>query len=208
MTDADKKDFSVMMHAIYGYYGKELSKDVIRIWWAGLLHMDLAAVRDGLNRHVANPDTGMFLPKIADVVKMGEGSSGNMALRAWSLVDHAVRSVGTYRSVTFDDPITMRVIQDMGGWIKLGQAKDPEWPFVAKEFQTRYAGFRTRSEAPECPDHLQGIAELENVSTGHPVAPVMLIGNPEKALAIRHNGNKAGNQIAYEEPTKLLISEN
>lgn len=207
MTDDDKQAFSTMMHAIYGYYGKELTNDVIRIWWGGLRHMDLAAVRDALNRHVQNPDTGQFVPKIADIVKMGEGSTGNMALRAWTLVDQAVRTIGPYQSVTFDDRITMRVLQDMGGWAKFANTKSEEWPFVAKEFQTRYSGYRVRSEVPECPDHLVGIAEAQNVATGQPVGPVMLIGNKEKALQIRSTGTKGGNQIAFAEPTVMRISQ-
>lgn len=199
MTDDDKKAFSVMLHAIYGYYGKELEQDVIRIWWSGLQHMDLAAVRDALNRHVQNPDAGQFLPKIADIVKMGQGSTGNMALRAWTLVDQAVRTIGPYQSVTFDDRITMRVLQDMGGWAKFANTQEQEWPFVAKEFQNRYAGFRVRSEIPECPDHLVGIAEAQNVMNGLPVAPVMLIGDKEKAQHIRLTGIRGGQQIAFQE---------
>lgn len=202
MTDDDKKDFSVMMHAIYGYYGKELTNDVIRIWWGGLKHMDLAAVRDALNRHVANPDTGQFVPKIADIVKMADGSTGNMALRAWTLVDQAVRSVGPYQSVCFDDRITMRVLQDMGGWAKFASITEDEWPFVAKEFQNRYAGYRGRSELPACADHLVGIAEAQNIANGQPVPPVMLIGNPEKAKQIRAEGSKEPMRIAHQEPSR------
>jgi hypothetical protein len=196
--------FADLLRAVYGYYGKDLSEDTLAIWWGGVKHMDLAAVRDALNRHVQNPDTGQFVPKIADIVKMGQGSTGNMALRAWTLVDQAVRTIGPYRSVTFDDRITMRVLQDMGGWAKFANTQEQEWPFVAKEFQNRYSGYRVRSEIPECPDHLVGIAEAQNVMNGMPLEPVMLIGNQDKAREIRLNGTKGGTQIAFQEAATMI----
>lgn len=186
MTERDFEMFCEMLRGVYSYYGKDLSDATIDIWWGGCKHIELQAFRDALNRHVMNPDTGQFVPKIADVVKMSEGSTGDSAARAWTLVDQAVRSVGPYRSVTFDDRLTMRVLYDMGGWLAVCNKKDDEWPFVAKEFQTRYKGYRIRSETPDCPTHLIGIAEHENVKSGKPTEPVMLIGNPDKARAIRH----------------------
>lgn len=106
---------------------------------------DLAAVKDALNRHCVNPDNGQFMPKPADVVKLLQGSSQDGALVAWAKVDRAVRQVGTYSTVVFDDPIIHRVVQDMGGWVALGDKREKEWPFVAKEFENRYRGYPMRS---------------------------------------------------------------
>jgi hypothetical protein len=201
MTEHDFDAFDSMMRGVYAYYGKDLTEQTIAIWWNGCRTLELEALRDGLNRHVMNPDTGQFLPKIADVVKMAEGTTGDSAARAWTLVDQAVRMVGPYRSVTFDDRITMRVIHDMGGWQKLCSAKDNEWPFVAREFQVRYKGFRIRGELPECPTHLIGMAEQENTQQGMPVERVMLIGNPDKAREIR-NGQGA---LTYDKLTRPVL---
>jgi len=84
------------------------------------------------------------MPKVADVIKMLQGSTQDSALTAWAKVDKAVRSIGTQMSVAFDDPLIHKVIQDMGGWLGLGQRQEAEWPFVAKEFETRYRGFKAR----------------------------------------------------------------
>jgi hypothetical protein len=34
------------------------------------------------------------------------------------------------------------VISDMGGWVLLGSKGDGDWPFIAKEFENRYRGYR------------------------------------------------------------------
>jgi len=196
VTEHDIGTFTETLRAIYAYYGKDLNDATIDIWWGGGRNLDIEALRDAFNRHVINPDTGQFLPRIADVVKMAEGSSGDTAARAWTLVDQAVRMVGPYRSVTFDDRLTMRVLHDMGGWIALCGKKEDEWPFVAKEFQTRYKAFRIRSEIPDCPPQLPGIAEHENGRSGQQVEPGMLIGNHVKALEIKQTAKLNYDQLA------------
>lgn len=188
MKHEDKPDFAGLMVSIGEYYGREVSDNLIGMYWQGLQHYDLAAVRDALNRHVANPDSGQFMPKIADISKMLAGTTQDAALRAWAKVDQAMRRVGTYRDVAFDDPLIHRVLHDMGGWVALGNKNEDEWPFVAKEFENRYRGFKARSETPEYPPVLVGIAGMQNRQNGFHNDPPMLIGNPAQAQAVIEAG--------------------
>ena len=141
------------------------------MWWLALKPYDLPTVIDAFNRHLCNPDAGQYPPKPADLVKLLAGSTQDRALRAWSKVDRAVHQVGSYKSVAFNDPLIHRVLHDMGGWIALGQKTEDEWPFVAKEFDNRYRGFSQRSEVPEYPRVLSGIAEAYNGRNGHASSP-------------------------------------
>jgi hypothetical protein len=190
MRHEDKPDFAGLMVSIGEYYGREISDGLMDMYWHGLQHYDLAAVRDALNRHVSNPDSGQFMPKIADITKMLGGTTQDSALRAWAKVDQAVRRVGTYRDVAFDDPLIHRVLHDMGGWVAMGQKTEDEWPFVAKEFENRYRGFRARSETPEYPPVLNGIAGMHNRQQGHQIEPPMLIGNPTLAQQVMKLGSE------------------
>jgi hypothetical protein len=99
-------------------------------------------------------------------------------------VDKTLREKGTYIDVVFDDPIIHRVIHDMGGWVKFGEKNEDEWPFVAKEFQTRYQSFKSRNEIPDHPGVLVGIANAHNRREGHELEPYLMIGNVEKCKAI------------------------
>lgn len=188
MKPADFDQFVTMLTAVGDLYGKPPSEMAITLWWGALQQYDLAAVRQGFDRHVRNPDSGQFMPKPADIVKMLQGSTQDSAMVAWSKVDKGVRQVGTYSSVVFDDPIIHRVIHDMGGWVALGSKDENEWPFVAKEFQTRYRGYRVRNEIPEYPKQLIGIAESHNSREGHQSQPPVLIGSGEAAKRVLQGG--------------------
>lgn len=188
MQQDDFDQFSTMLQAVAEYCGKPLSAGVIAIYWQGLRDLDLDALRHALNAHVQNPDSGQFMPKIADVRRMLGGTTQDAALVAWAKVDQAVRRVGTYADVVFDDPLVHRVLHDMGGWMGLGTKSEDEWPFVAKEFENRYRGYRMRSERPEYPPVLIGIAGAHNRKGNHAIQPPMLIGDQAKARAVIRGG--------------------
>lgn len=188
MNDGDKRRFAEAMVALTEYYGKSVSDGVIELYWQGLRHYDFEAISEAMRRHMHNPDSGQFMPKIADVAKMLGGTSQDAALQAWAKVDRAVRQVGTYSDVAFDDPLIHRVIHEMGGWMGLGTKTEDEWPFVAREFENRYRGYRSRSEIPEYPPVLIGIAGAANRKNGHAVAPPTLIGNTEAAKGVIERG--------------------
>lgn len=186
MKAKDRESFAALMAGIGELYGKPLSSQLISIYWDGLSGYEFDEVKVAINLHVRNPDTGQFMPKIADVVKFVEGNTLTQAMRAWQKVNDAMRRVGTYASVVFDDPIIHAVIQDMGGWQPLGLVSDDEWPFKAREFEKRYQGYKVKP--PESyPRKLLGIFEKENVSRGFTAPDPVLIGNEEQAKLVYEN---------------------
>lgn len=188
MNQHDKQNFGAMLIAIGEYYGKTVKPAVIEIYWQGLQQYDIDAISIAINRHVGNPDTGQFMPKIADISRMLGGTSNDRALVAWAKVDKAVRHIGPYRSVVFDDPIIHRVLVEMGGWISLGEKQTDEWPFIAKEFENRYRGYAMRGEVPVYQPVLTGISDAHNAKEGFKTEPPMLIGNAEKAQEVMRLG--------------------
>lgn len=177
-----------MLKAVADYCGKTLSAGVIAIYWQGLQDLDLIAVRRALNAHVQNPDTGQFMPKIADIRRMLSGTSQDAALVAWAKVDRAIRHVGTYADVVFDDPLIHRVLHDMGGWIGLGSKTEDDWPFVAREFENRYRGYRMRGDRPEYPPVMIGMTNAHNRKGGFPLEPPRLVGDATRCGAVLADG--------------------
>lgn len=188
MQTEEFQKFHDGINGVMSFYGKSVSSFALDVWWTALKGYDLAAVVGAFNRHLANPDSGQFAPKPADIIKMLQGSTQDSALRAWAKVDQAVRRVGPYQDVVFDDPIIHRVIQDMGGWIGMGSKGEDEWPFVAKEFENRYRGFRQRSEIPEYISKLIGIASAHNEQKGFKTDAPILIGNEQAAMKVLNGG--------------------
>jgi hypothetical protein len=203
----DFDEFREGIAGVYAFYGKDVSQFAADVWWNAMQQFDLPAVTEAFNRHLMNPDTGQFLPKPADIVRMLGGRTQDRALMAWAKVDKAVRSVGTYESVAFDDALIHRVLHEMGGWIAMGQKSGDEWPFVAKEFENRYRAYAARGEVPDYPPVLIGIAEAHNDAKGLGSNPPRLVGNPGEAERVMGGGRNAdliGNARAGESVLRLV----
>lgn len=183
MKQSDFDSFSQLISSVGDYYGKPVSDLSLSIWWNTLKSFDLIAVREALSAHVQHPDNGQFMPKAADVVRLLGGTTTDRAMLAWSKVDKAIRTIGTYRDVAFDDAIIHRVIAEMGGWIGFGTKTEDELPFVAKEFQTRYRSYVV-SGVEEYPSVLTGIANMHNIRNGLKALPAVLFGDSEKAKQV------------------------
>ena len=184
MKPSEFDPFEATLAGAAEVYGKTLSAQVVAIYWAALRRYELEAVRDAIGRHLVSPDQGQFMPKPADIVRMIEGGSADAAKSAWAEVEWAVRTVGPYPDVTFDDPVTMRVLADMGGWIDLGRRAEKEWPFVARDFEARYRAYRSQGTVPEHPATLTGMTNAERRLSGYQPAPPRLIGDAAKAGAV------------------------
>ncbi|MEW9581384.1 DUF6475 domain-containing protein [Paraburkholderia sp. DGU8] len=186
-TDAPK--LVELVSGVYAFYRQDFSKFAASVWVNAVQPFDFEAVADALNRHCVNPDSGQFVPKPADIVKMLQGSTQDSALGAWARVDRAVRSCGTYESVVFDDALIHRVITEMGGWVLIGAKGEDEWPYVRNEFVNRYRGYKMRGETPDYLPVLVGIAEAHNCRMGHESDPPVLVGDAAKARRVMSAGD-------------------
>lgn len=188
----ERRKFAALLTALSDYYKSEISKAVAGLYWQGLMQYDYEAVERACWAHTQRPDeAGRWLPKIADLRQILEGSTQDQGALAWSRVDTAVRVRGTWDDLVFDDALIHRVVADMGGWVLLGAKEDKEWPFVAKEFQQRYRAYRQRGESPDYPARLTGIANAHNSANSLPLLPPVLVGNPEKAKEVFKRGSGA-----------------
>lgn len=204
MTENDQEKFKEGLCGIYAFYDKELSDFALEVWWNALKNYDLKAIVSAFGRHMINTEAGRWLPKPADIVRMLAGSSQDAALVAWAKVDQGVRRVGTYVDVVFDDPLIHRVLHDMGGWIAMGYKTEDEWPFVAKEFENRYRGFRERSDIPDYPQKLIGIANAHNESQGLPLQPYVMIGDEKTCNQVLAGGSNKS-IVSFTQSENALI---
>lgn len=192
MQTEDFQKFHDGVAGVMSFYSKDVSRFALDVWWNALKTYDLPAINDAFNRYVVNPDKGQFAPKPADIVSMLEGSTKDAAMRAWVKLDRALREKGPYCDVAFDDALIHRVVQDMGGWIGFGDKTQDEWPFVAKEFESRYQGYRSRRESPDYPRVLMGIASAHNARHGFRAErEVELIGDASAAQRVICGGTEA-----------------
>jgi len=189
MIETDKKAFVSVLFPLGELFEMDMSnKTILKIWFAALADYSIEEVAEGVLAYIKSPDHGNFKPKPADIIRQIDGTSADKAMDAWTKVESAVRHIGTYRTVVFDDAIIHRVIQDMGGWCCMGEKQESELPFVQKEFLNRYRSICQQRSLTSYPGKLLGHIEANNNLTGFDTTdkPVA-IGDKQKAkLVLEH----------------------
>jgi hypothetical protein len=181
MRDDEIKKFADLMSYLAEYYNRGFSELHTEFYWNALEKYTFDDVKAAVNKHIADPDTGQYPPKISDLVRYLEGGSKAKAMQAWSKVLRAMREIGRYSSVVFDDPCIHCVIDEMGGWISLCGVEVNELPFRAAEFEKRYAAYLIK--APTVfPKKLPGILDKSEEPR--------MIGNAKQAAMVWNQGGE------------------
>ncbi|MGE4348855.1 MAG: DUF6475 domain-containing protein [Candidatus Berkiella sp.] len=189
MHISEREEFVKLLMGIAGIYGVDLSDVMLKIYWKILEIYSWKDVAKALRLHTEDPDIGQFMPKPADVIRIIRGSSQSICFQAWSKVERAIRIVGPYYSVVFDDITIHAVIDEMGGWVKLCRVTERDLNFVVREFQTRYTSYKY--QLPESyPSKLVGLTDHYNLTQGYSLSEVILIGEVEQAKLILEKGIK------------------
>lgn len=201
MTDDDKTSFAQIMIGLAENYGQTLTTAGLKLRFEALRQFPLDAVKAASMSLLASRKYNS-MPTVADFLEhIGGGNAEDKAEIEAGKVVEAVRSVGAYRSVVFDDPVTMAVIsRAFGGWVRLCQnMTDREEKFFRKEFKQAYGSY-SRQGIREG-GALLGISESQNVGRGleYREAP-RLIGDNAKAQQVLTMSDSAALQISTAMP--------
>ncbi len=178
------------------------------MWWKALERFDIEQVEKAMAESIQNPDSGQFMPKPADLIRVLEGTRTDRALIAWGKALDAMQRVGAYQSVVFDDPVIHAVIEDLGGWIKVCRGELGELGFVEHRFCESYRAYAGRPVPTEYPAKLVGCHEIDNRTAGRKVADPILVGDAKKAaevLRLGGTGSKTQFTLASSVLSKLAI---
>lgn len=195
MTDEDKPELFSLIAKVQSFYGKDISPFALSVWWAACRQFDLDQVCGALNSHAIDPESGVYPPKPADVVRMLRGTATDRSRQAWGKVMDAMQRVGAYRSVVFDDAVIHAVIEDLGGWMKLCRSDMADLSYTEHRFCESYRAYVNRPSALErYPSLLLGQFEIENSLNGRLCSPPVLLGDPVKARNVLTLGSSDGRQ--------------
>lgn len=201
MTDDDKTSFAQIMIGLAENYGQTLTTAGLKLRFEALRQFPLDAVKAASMSLLASRKYNS-MPTVADFLEhIGGGNAEDKAEIEAGKVVEAVRSVGAYRSVVFDDPVTMAVIsRAFGGWVRLCQnMTDREEKFFRREFKQAYGSY-SRQGIREG-GALLGLSESQNVGRGleYREAP-RLIGDNAKAQQVLTMSDSAALQISTAIP--------
>ncbi len=132
-------EFVARVAAIGELFGKELSQAVMQIYWETLKDLSLADFQTATNIVVKS---SKFMPRPAELREAVLPDLKSVAALAYDRLIRAVSEVGTYKSVTFDDPVLNCVVDSLGGWIALGEKTPDEW--LRKEAERLYQVYAKR----------------------------------------------------------------
>lgn len=198
MLDHDRARFYALMTGLFEMYGKKASPELLEIYFNALRAYELVDLSRAANMHALDPDNGQFMPKPADFVRHIDGSKQTRSMRAWSKVEKALRQVGQYESVTFDDPIIHAVIEEMGGWVDLCTTPtEKDLEFRANEFSKRYQGYVLQGGTPEYVGRLVGLIEADCVRRNLPAPAPRLIGDAERAKHVLMCGRTEAKRLVH-----------
>lgn len=193
MRANELSQFRQLLTDVMAYYGKDCSQFMLTVWWGALESSDLEQVSRALQRHATDPDRGQFAPKVADIVRVLQGTTTDRAAIAWGKVHEAMSAVGAYTDVVFDDPAIHAVLEDLGGWPKVCRTEVEELSYLQHRFQEAHRAYTERGQfeyqrrlaGDRSPDH-------DYTSRGIPLPRPALIGDRDRAIAVLKNGNAAG----------------
>lgn len=209
MNTHDLEAFGDLWTQAHEVYGRVPEPRVVYMVFQSLIAFSLEDIEHALARHMTNPDNGQFPPKPADIVRLLQGSSQSASGEAWAKVDYAIRCVGNYRSVVFDDPKIHAAIERLGGWQKVALTGNDEYPFLRNNFVKLYQGF-TFAPPASFPRKLIGTCEHENSQheefrRGKAKDQPALVGDKERARLVYQGGGDQGVVQIHHDKTEQFL---
>jgi hypothetical protein len=165
MTNQDLPKFASSLTALAVVFDKPITPQFTEIYFRILERFSIEEVERGISTACA---TLKFFPKPVELVDCISG--GQVALEDRAQVEAtrvltAIKRVGTYDSVAFDDPVTQAVIsQHFGGWHRFAEMREDEEKWFIKDFARAYQSF-TRAGIKQN-SALPGRSEIENSHRG------------------------------------------
>lgn len=156
MIQNDLQQFAKIMTVLGELYSKPITETLVEIYWRILQKYSIQSIQGAVNVYLNHEEEGRFMPKPADIIRHINEVHKKNAWDAWSKVESAVRHVGRYSCVAFDDPLIHYVIIKMGGWSKMCSHSISHIPTVANEFIENYT-LHTKETPHDYPKYLRGI---------------------------------------------------
>lgn len=182
MDKTDLKAFEQIMTSLNELYGdpaKQISDLKMELYYNALKDLSIDQLNDAVNI-LCQTKTIKTWPLPAEIRQAVEGNPQDKAQVAFDKLITAVRSIGSYQTVIFDDPAIHAFVQSYGGWEEICDKTVDDWKYMRNEFVRGYTGFCRVNGVPL---QLTGIHDAVNRAKGleHAIPPA-IVGDTAKAL--------------------------
>jgi len=191
MENNEKSEFLNAFMTLCEMWEKEPSKNLMDVWWTIFRKYSLTDFQKGIVAALATLKNYGRLPMPSDVIELIETDGVDIETAAEiqaSEVITAIKGIGVYQTVIFDDTTTMAVIQQgFGGWVRIcTDLQQDEEKWFKKDFVKMYRAFKRGGR--KYPGKLIGLFEAENEAKGfieHIPEPVF-IGDSSKQIELKN----------------------
>jgi transposase len=204
MQAPDKPAFVRLVTDVLAYYRQNVSEFTLSVWWQACQPFDMEQVRKALTAHATDAERGQFAPKVADVVRILQGTTTDRAALAWGKVHEAMSAVGAYQDVVFDDPAIHAAVEDCGGWPTVCRTELSELSYLQHRFSQAHKAYTGRGEF-DFPRRLTGdrSPDAEYEKKGLPLPRPAIVGDRERARLVYRNGGSGKTAISFLSLEKL-----
>ena len=168
MDTNDQARFKELITSISDTYNKEFTPTELKLWWNMFKPHSIEAFEQSVYQHIACPESGMFPPKPANIMKFITGTTKqneqaieDKAELAWHVIEGEIRRIGSYGSLKMEDKQALAAVQALGGWKHLCTLTNDQMVWAHKEFISVYQNYE-RTPVEALPDKLPGRVALEN----------------------------------------------
>lgn len=193
MQASDKPALMALISDVHAYYRQPVSQFVLQVWINACENFELEQVSKAMTAHVTDPEAGKFCPKVADMVRVLQGTKTDRASMAWGKVYEAMGAVGGNSDVVFEDSAIHAAIQDIGGWPKMCQGESKDLSYQQHQFCKAYLAYAGLQNF-EYPRKLLGRLSDEAGFAKKGLKPPKpyLIGNPVLCMKVLEGGVAGG----------------
>jgi hypothetical protein len=198
MNQSDYLEFAQYLTGAAEALDAQLSEVRLRTYFQALIDLSIGDVKSGITYLVRY---SRFFPKPVEIREAVFGKAEDRAIVAIDKILYAMRFVGAYVTVCFDDPLIHLIIENHRGWVELC-GSEQEWRWLKKELLMEYQAYANRSvPLTAILPALPGIHEIANAGKGAawPGDKTVFIGDEKKILAWRED-RKA---LLAAHPTKV-----
>ena len=184
MNYEQSERFLFIMAALAEATSQEASEMKIKIYAKALGDLSLDSIENACWQIIKTRKLATF-PKVAEIRESISGEPETQALLALEKLEDAMRSIGRYRTVSFDDPAIHSAVEAFaGGWVAICEMQEDEWKWGRKEFMKLYQAF-VKQPKSEVAQKLIGVHEHNNELAGREVVTeTKYIGQPLKVAEI------------------------
>ncbi len=161
MKKEESQVFAEYLYATASVYGRELTKDVIKIYLSVLKDYPFDAIKEAIERCILTKET---FPVPAAIIKELT-DKGDLSIRselAWSYVLDVIDVCGIYESFTFKDKAIRKAISLIDYDIELCMCERNDMHWKKKDFIESYKVFAESNFNYDAPNYFSGIIEINN----------------------------------------------